>query len=133
MNMSLTRSQNVWQIFLFILDPPHTLHVNFSLAQHIPAKPFFLTLQCASHDVVITESMADGMTPPKTDGDAAGEAAGGFRSAVIRRIAECCEAQGSFHLACKKFTQANARARAMEALLKSGDTEKIIFFANVSR
>lgn len=73
--------------------------------------------------------MADGMTPPKVEGDESG----GFRSALIRRIAECCEAQGSFHLACKKFTQANERARAMEALLKSGDTEKIVFFANVSR
>lgn len=87
-----------------------------------------LLLQCSAHEVIITESMADGMTPPKADGEDSGD-----RSALIRRIAECCEEQGSFHLACKKYTQANERARAMEALLKSGDTDKIIFFANVSR
>ena len=41
--------------------------------------------------------------------------------------------QGAYHLATKKFTQAGNRVKAMRALLKSGDTEKIIFFAGVSR
>jgi len=45
----------------------------------------------------------------------------------------CClqaaKAQGLYHLACKKYTQAGDRLRAMRALIKSGDVEKIVFFA----
>ncbi|KAE8284332.1 Intraflagellar transport protein 140-like protein WD and tetratricopeptide repeats protein 2 [Larimichthys crocea] len=41
--------------------------------------------------------------------------------------------QGNYHLATKKYTQAGNKLKAMRALLKSGDTEKIVFFANVSR
>lgn len=41
--------------------------------------------------------------------------------------------QGSYHLATKKFTQAGNKIKAMKSLLKSGDTEKITFFAGVSR
>ena len=44
-----------------------------------------------------------------------------------------CKRQNSFHLATKKFTQAGDKLKAMKCLLKSGDTEKITFFANVSR
>ena len=36
-------------------------------------------------------------------------------------------------MATKKWTQAGNRLQAMKSLLKSGDTDKIIFFANVSR
>ncbi|RKO88630.1 hypothetical protein BDK51DRAFT_31391, partial [Blyttiomyces helicus] len=52
--------------------------------------------------------------------------------AMMLKIAECCLHQQSYHLACKKFTQGGDRLKAMRALLKSGDTEKITFFANVS-
>ena len=56
-----------------------------------------------------------------------------FRRVLFERIGECCMVQGSYHLATKKFTQAGNRVKAMRALLKSGDTEKIVFFAGVSR
>ena len=74
------------------------------------------------------------------------------RVTLLEKIAEACAYQGSHHLAAKKFTQAGNKAKvqhfiyclvkgeyyftssqAMKALLKSGDTEKIIFFAQVSR
>jgi len=48
------------------------------------------------------------------------------------KLAKACLQQKSFHLACKKFTQIGDRLSAMKSLLCSGDTEKIIFFANVS-
>merc|ERR1719440_1570777 len=48
-------------------------------------------------------------------------------------IAKLCKKQGSFQLACKKFTQAGDKRQAMKSLLKSGDTEKIIFFAGTAR
>ncbi|CAG04347.1 unnamed protein product, partial [Tetraodon nigroviridis] len=55
------------------------------------------------------------------------------RKELLQRIAECCMRQGNYHLATKKYTQAGNKLKAMSALLKSGDTEKIVFFANVSR
>ena len=47
--------------------------------------------------------------------------------------ADLCLQQGQYQLATKKYTQAGNKLKAMKALLKSGDTEKVIFFANVSR
>ena len=41
--------------------------------------------------------------------------------------------QGDYHSATKKFTQAGDKIKAMKSLLKSGDTEKIVFFAGMSR
>ena len=52
---------------------------------------------------------------------------------VLNKIAEVSYQQGNYHLATKKWTQSGNRLQAMKSLLKSGDTEKIIFFANVSR
>ena len=79
----------------------------------------------------ITEEMAEGLTPPKTeDGGARGKEE---RIATIQKLAKVCKKQGEFHLACKKYTQAGDRLKAMKCLLRSGDTEKISYYANVSR
>ncbi|KAJ3249316.1 hypothetical protein HK104_007674 [Borealophlyctis nickersoniae] len=67
-----------------------------------------------------------------TDDMADAETRSAVERALSLRVAECCAAQGAYHLACKKFTQGGDRLSAMKALLKSGDTEKIVFFANVS-
>jgi intraflagellar transport protein 140 len=56
-----------------------------------------------------------------------------LRIATLEKIGEIALIQGNYHLATKKFTQAGNKLRAMKALLKSGDTEKICFFAQVSR
>ena len=79
------------------------------------------------HDVIITEDMAEAMTPAK------GEVEDEMRRELLSKVAKVCKQQGSYHLACKKYTQAGDKVKAMKALLKSGDTEKIIFFAGVSR
>merc|ERR1719434_14940 len=55
------------------------------------------------------------------------------RSHILLNLAKLCKKQGSFQLACKKFTQAGDKLKAMKSLLKSGDTEKIIFFAGTAR
>lgn len=81
------------------------------------------------HDVTLTEEMAEAMTPPKGAEGITEET----RRDILLRVAKACKNQGSYHLACKKYTQAGDRVRAARALLKSGDTEKIIFFAGVSR
>merc|ERR1719146_306503 len=67
------------------------------------------------------------MTPDKGSMDQA------LRSELLFSMANLCKKQGSFQLACKKFTKAGNKLKAMKCLLKSGDTEKIIFFAGTAR
>jgi len=82
---------------------------------------------CNEHDVQITEDMAERMTPDKNSMEQS------QRSEILQEIAKLCKKQGSFQLACKKFTQAGDKLKAMKSLLKSGDTEKITFFAGTAR
>merc|ERR1719428_203854 len=67
------------------------------------------------------------MTPAKDAMDPA------KRAEILAHVARLCKRQGSFQLACKKFTQAGDKLKAMQSLLKSGDTEKIVFFAGTAR
>ncbi|KAK7111421.1 intraflagellar transport protein 140 homolog [Littorina saxatilis] len=82
---------------------------------------------CMDQHVEITEDLAEKLTPGK-DGDGDME-----RIKLLEALGEVCMLQGQYHLATKKFTQAGNKVKAMKALLKSGDTEKIVFFAGVSR
>ncbi|XP_076161592.1 intraflagellar transport protein rempA isoform X2 [Ptiloglossa arizonensis] len=82
------------------------------------------------HNILLSEDLAEKMTLEKTDNDASLEK---IRISILERIGEIAFEQGNYHLATKKFTQAGNKLRAMKALLKSGDTEKICFFAQVSR
>ncbi|GAB5583228.1 intraflagellar transport protein 140 homolog isoform X1 [Prionailurus iriomotensis] len=84
---------------------------------------------CLEQNMTITEEMAEKMTVPKDSKDLSEES----RRQLLEQIANCCMRQGSYHLATKKYTQAGNKLKAMRALLKSGDTEKIVFFAGVSR
>merc|ERR1711998_140947 len=84
---------------------------------------------CADHNVNISEEMAEKMTLPKTDD----EAQTAERMELLNTLAQCCEQRGNYQLAAKKYTQAGDKLKAMQALLKSGDTDKIIFFAEKSR
>lgn len=81
---------------------------------------------CEQQAVAITEDMAEKMTPDKGGDDA-------VRTALLERIADCCSAQGSHQLATKKYTQAKNMVKAMKALLRVGDTERVIFFATKCR
>ncbi|XP_054283383.1 intraflagellar transport protein 140 homolog [Macrosteles quadrilineatus] len=79
---------------------------------------------CSEHAVILTEELADVLTPPtSTPG----------RAELLDLLAQCAAAQANYHLATKKYTQAGKKVKAMKALLKSGDTDKIVFFATVSR
>ena len=84
---------------------------------------------CMEKGVDVTEEMAERMTLPKTKDER--EAA--ERVELLLKLAFCCEQRGNYQLAAKKYTQAGDKLKAMQALLKSGDTEKIVFFANVAR
>ncbi|KAJ8978265.1 hypothetical protein NQ317_012623 [Molorchus minor] len=82
---------------------------------------------CMNHNVQLTEDLVEKLTPEKGLVDEE------TRLNILENLAESLMLQGDYHLATKKFTQAGDKVRAMKALLKSGDTEKIIFFAGVSR
>merc|ERR1740138_858722 len=70
---------------------------------------------CTAHEEVqITEDMAERMTPDKNSIDPA------QRAEILSQMAKLCKKQGSFQLACKKFTQAGDKFKAMQSLLKSG-------------
>uniref|UniRef100_H2YTL4 Uncharacterized protein n=1 Tax=Ciona savignyi TaxID=51511 RepID=H2YTL4_CIOSA len=77
--------------------------------------------------MLLTEDLVEKLTIPKDFMDQH------QRERLLSKLAGCCMNQGEYHLACKKYTQAGDKEKAMRALLKSGDTEKIIFFAGVSR
>ncbi|KAL0114439.1 hypothetical protein PUN28_011594 [Cardiocondyla obscurior] len=83
------------------------------------------------HNVVLNEELADKLTIEKVSNDNTDRER--MRISTLEKIAEIAFDQGNYHLATKKFTQAGNKLRAMKALLKSGDTEKICFFAQVSR
>ena len=82
------------------------------------------------HNISLSEDLAEKMTVQKVEKDLERER---LRISTLERIGEIAFYQGNYHLATKKFTQAGNKLRAMKALLKSGDTEKICFFAQVSR
>ncbi|KAJ1446802.1 hypothetical protein M885DRAFT_591648 [Pelagophyceae sp. CCMP2097] len=96
---------------------------------------------CVDRRVTITEALAEQLTPVKADGDAKGGDAGAGKRAlsaderndVLNELARACKKQGAFQLACKKYTQAGDRSKALKCLLKSGDTKNIIYYASVSR
>ncbi|CAM9626988.1 unnamed protein product [Hapterophycus canaliculatus] len=66
-------------------------------------------------------------------GGGGGGAAENTREDVLRELARACKRQGNFHLACKKYTQAGDRLKALKCLLSSGDTKSIVYYAGVSR
>ncbi|GAB5358318.1 hypothetical protein AAMO2058_000447200 [Amorphochlora amoebiformis] len=84
---------------------------------------------CQKHAVRLTDKMAEALTPPKTKDPK--EAA--TRKKTLLVLAECLLAQGLFHLACKKYTQAGDKILAMKSLLKSNDTDKIIYYATMTK
>ncbi|OXB59286.1 hypothetical protein ASZ78_007807 [Callipepla squamata] len=96
----------------------------------LTARKYHEALQlCLKQNLTITEEMAERMTVSKDSSDLSEES----RRELLEQIADCCMRQGNYHMATKKYTQAGNKLKAMKALLKSGDTEKIIFFAGVSR
>jgi len=84
---------------------------------------------CQKHGVRISDKMAEKLTPPKIKDPEKLEE----RKKVLTVLAECLRDQGSYHVACKKFTQAGDKISAMRCLLKSKDTDKIIYYATMTR
>ena len=105
----------------FLENKQYEKAVDLFMASHQSEKALELCLQ---YNIAITEESAE-----KLATDANGEVS----VDLLNKVASVCYRQGNYHLATKKWTQAGNRLQAMKALLKSGDTERVIFFANVSR
>ncbi|KPI89602.1 hypothetical protein ABL78_1267 [Leptomonas seymouri] len=82
---------------------------------------------CETRNVILTEEMAESIT-----GDI-GKLPLEEKQALLHKVAHIARDQGSWSLACKKYTQAGDRVKAMKMLMRGGETEKVIFFANHSR
>lgn len=82
---------------------------------------------CMDYNVPVTETLGEALTPNKDEFDQ------NTRLRILLSLGEILQQQGDYHSATKKFTQAGDKIRAMKSLLKSGDTEKIIFYAAMSR
>lgn len=102
----------------------------FQKAVHLlaNAKQYEKALEiCSNKGIPVTESLAEMLTPAKD------EIADALRVSILTALGDILQVQGDYHTATKKFTQAGDKIRAMKSLLKSGDTEKIVFFAGMSR
>lgn len=92
------------------------------------AKQYVKSLEvCREYKVPITDNLADMLTPNKD------EIEENTRIRILSELGDVLQEQGDYHTATKKFTQAGDKVRAMKSLLKSGDTDKIVFFAGMSR
>ncbi|KAJ8664480.1 hypothetical protein QAD02_006142 [Eretmocerus hayati] len=83
-----------------------------------------------NYDITLTDELAEKLNLDKPEADPVREQ---NRISSLELMGDIALKQGNYHVAAKKLTQAGSRERAMKALLKSGDTEKICFFAQVSR
>ncbi|CCW62699.1 unnamed protein product [Phytomonas sp. EM1] len=92
------------------------------------AKHYDAALQlCQDQNVTLTEAMADSITGQGNNLPV------NEKQELLLRIARIAKDQGLWNLACKKYTQAGDRLKAMKMLMRSGDVDKVIFFANHSR
>ncbi|XP_071443964.1 intraflagellar transport protein 140 homolog [Hetaerina americana] len=87
---------------------------------------------CMQHDVPLTDELAEKLTLEKAKDKSSGDG-DTERSELLEKMGEIAVSQGNLHLGAKKYTQAGNKIKAMKVLLRIGDPEKIVFFANVSR
>lgn len=81
------------------------------------------------HNVQITEELAQKLTPPKPSNDKDLQS----YYNTLELLGDAAYDQRQYTLAAKKYTEANNRMKAMKSLMKSGDTQRVIFFANIQK
>ncbi|ORC92553.1 intraflagellar transport 140 [Trypanosoma theileri] len=105
-------------------------HYNKAAEMFVFAKAFPRALElCVERNVPLTDEMAEAITSEANCRDLTADQ----RTALLRQIAGIAKDQGNWNLACKKYTQLGERVKAMKMLMRGGDVNKVIFFANHSR
>jgi intraflagellar transport protein 140 len=52
---------------------------------------------------------------------------------LIKNVGRLCKRQGQFQLACKLFTKSGEKLKAFKCLIKLGEVDKIVYYANVAK
>ena len=74
---------------------------------------------CNKHNIKLQNSVIQELSESKADPE------------VMKRFAALCEQQGAFNTAATLYIKFHDHLSAMKALVRSGDTEKVIKFANL--
>jgi len=81
----------------------------------------------SNYGIPLTKQLAEKLSPPKSDGDQT------QRKAVLMHLAKCLIEQQQYQLACKKYTQCGEKLKAIQCLIKAGDTTKVIYYASKTK
>lgn len=110
-----------------------------AVMMYVSAKEFNLVLDlCLQKGVNLTEDMAERILPTEKinlSRQRQNEEDPEYKKTrkLLHRLASIAAQQGQYDLAAKKFVQLGDKETAMKVLIKSGNTEKIKFFATMSR
>jgi len=85
---------------------------------------------CLEHNIPITEDMIEKMLPHKENETNADQQK---RSSLLRTIAKNAKRQGNFGLASTLYMQIGEKLKAAKCLIRQGDTETIVKFADNAR
>ena len=104
-------------------------HDDKALGTYIRLKDYDMALKlCETKNLKISPETADAIFDEldlKTQNES--------KKKLIKKLAKQLTTQGDFELAHQKYVQMNDLKKAMKCLIKLGDKDKIIYFANTSR
>ena len=79
------------------------------------------------HGVALDKELAEQLTPERTDNMTASQR--DRRRDVVLLLAQCLSDQQQYQLACKKYTQSGDKIKAIQCLIKAGDSKKVMHYA----
>eukprot|EP00826_Nyctotherus_ovalis_P044555 TRINITY_DN4815_c0_g2_i2.p1 TRINITY_DN4815_c0_g2~~TRINITY_DN4815_c0_g2_i2.p1 ORF type:complete len:524 (+),score=176.41 TRINITY_DN4815_c0_g2_i2:152-1723(+) len=86
---------------------------------------------CERNNVPMSEDLANKVITEAGAGVGSEEAKRQIN--IVTRIARLCKQQGLFNVACQKYTQIGKKAKAMKCLIKQGNLQAIVGYANTAR
>eukprot|EP00924_Labyrinthula_sp_SR-Ha-C_P008375 maker-scaffold_11-snap-gene-11.29-mRNA-1 protein AED:0.01 eAED:0.04 QI:0/0/0/1/1/1/3/0/1566 len=85
---------------------------------------------CEKYNILIDQSLAEIMVPTSGRNKILNS---WKRKEILEEVGAVCEAQKSFHLAARKYTEAGNRIQAVKCLIKSNDVDKILYYARQAK
>jgi len=80
-----------------------------------------------AHNIPLDDDLAEQLSPES------GSTNNEERLAILMILGKIAKKQQNFSLAAKKFTQAGAKLKAIKALIKVGNLDKVTTFAQTAR
>lgn len=81
------------------------------------------------HNVPLTDKLVEKIIPERSKDQVREQ----IRMGLIIRVGKLAQKNGNFQMACKLFTQAKQKVKAIQCLLQSNDTPKIIQYAQTAK